>query len=234
MSWLGIDLRRMGTALLVFGIIGVIVAGLVAVGLIGGAIAARNLDERLATDQARLAQTLSRVDATMAQTVTTIGNAGTTLSTTSETLTSAGDVLGRVADTSDTLSSSLGAISILGAQPLRTAGERFAELATDARAFQEKADALATNLGTNAGDTGALADRIDELRGEVTSLQDRVASFEATGEIASLLFWGSLLLGLLAAWLATAGGACAWVGLRLRRMGTEVVEAAVEPGPGPV
>src|SRR5690242_6214384 len=119
MSRLGIDLRRMGTTRLVFGIIGVIVAGLVAVGLIGGAIAARNLDERLATDQARLAQTLSRVDATMAQTVTTIGNAGTTLSTTSETLTSAGDVLGRVADTSDTLSSSLGAISILGAQPLR-------------------------------------------------------------------------------------------------------------------
>jgi hypothetical protein len=232
MSWLGIDLRRMGTALLVFGTIGVIVAGLVAVGLFGGAIAARNLDERLSDNPARLVKTLARVDATMAQTVTTVDNAGSTLTTTSETLQSAGDVLGRVADTSDTLSASLAAISILGAQPLRTAGERFGELATDARAFQQKADALATNLGTNAGDTGALADRIDDLRGEVTSLQERVAGFEATGEIASLLFWGSLLLGLLAAWLATAGAACAWVGLRLRRMGTEVVEAAVEAGPG--
>jgi hypothetical protein len=234
MSWLGIDLRRMGTALLVFGVLGVVIAGLVAIGLFGGAIAARTLDDRLTADQARLVQTLARVDATMAQTVTTVGNAGTTLTTTSETLQSAGEVLGRVADTSEALSASLGAISILGAQPLQSAGERFADLATDARAFEDKADALATNLGTNAADTGALSDRIDELRGEVTSLQERVARYQATGEIASLLFWGSLLLGLLAAWLATAGAACAWVGLRLRRIGTEVVEAAVEPGPGPV
>ena len=76
MTWLGIDLRRMGTGLLVFGVIGMIVAGIVAVGLAAGAIAARNLDERVAADQARLVQTLERIDATMAQTVTTIGNAG--------------------------------------------------------------------------------------------------------------------------------------------------------------
>src|SRR5215218_5584264 len=121
MSWLGIDLRRMGTALLVFGVAGVVIAGLVAAGLFGGAIAARNLDERLEADQARLAQTLGRLDATMAQTLTT----------TSETLGSAADVLGRVADTSEELSRSLD-VSILGARPLATAASRFGDLSVDA------------------------------------------------------------------------------------------------------
>jgi hypothetical protein len=187
-------------------VFGVVVAGIVAIGLIGGAVAARNLDERLTADQARLAQTLGRVDATMAQAVTTIGNAGTTLSTTSETLGSAADVLGRVADTS-----------------------------VDARTFEDKAGQLAANLAVNSSDTGGLADRVDELRGEVTSLETRVEAFEATGEIVSLLVGGILLLGLLVAWLAIAGAACAWVGLRLRRLGLEVAEAAAEPAaPGPI
>jgi hypothetical protein len=234
MSWLGIDIRRIGTGLLVFGVFGVVVAGIVAIGLIGGAVAARNLDERLTADQARLAQTLGRVDATMAQAVTTIGNAGTTLSTTSETLGSAADVLGRVADTSEELSQSLD-ISILGARPLSTAAARFGDLAVDARTFEDKAGQLAANLAVNSSDTGGLADRVDELRGEVTSLETRVEAFEATGEIVSLLVGGILLLGLLVAWLAIAGAACAWVGLRLRRLGLEVAEAAAEPAaPGPI
>jgi hypothetical protein len=235
MSWLGIDLRRMGTGLLVFGVVGMIVAGIVAVGLAAGAISARNLDERVAADQARLVTTLERVDATMARTVTTIGNAGTTLTTTSETIGSAGDVLGRVADTSDELSQSLD-VSILGSRPLQGAATRFGQLAVDARAFQDKADALATNLGVNAGDTAALADSIEDLRTELATLQSRVSSFEVTGQLVSYLVGGILLLSLLTAWLAVAGAGCAWFGYRLRRLGSEVAAAPprnMPPTPGP-
>ena len=235
MTWLGIDLRRMGTGLLVFGVVGMIVAGIVAVGLAAGAIAARNLDERVAADQARLVQTLERIDATMAQTVTTIGNAGSTLTTTSETIGSAADVLGRVAETSDELSQSLD-ISILGSRPLQGAATRFGQLAVDARAFQDKAAALASNLGVNAGDTAALADRVDELRAEVSSLETRIASFEVTGQLVSFLVGGILLLSLLVAWLAVAGAGCAWFGYRLRRLGAEVAAAPprnMPPTPGP-
>ena len=235
MSWLGIDLRRMGTGLLVFGVVGMIVAGIVAVGLAAGAISARNLDERVAADQARLVTTLERVDATMARTVTTIGNAGSTLTTTSETIGSAGDVLGRVADTSEELSQSLD-VSILGSRPLQGAATRFGQLAVDARAFQDKADALATNLGVNAGDAGALADSVEDLRTELSSLQSRVSSFEVTGQLVSYLVGGILLLSLLVAWLAVAGAGCAWFGYRLRRLGMEVAAAPprnMPPTPGP-
>src|SRR6188474_31702 len=47
MTLLGVDQRRAGTAMLVFGVIGVVLAGLIALALVGTAIAARDLDERL-------------------------------------------------------------------------------------------------------------------------------------------------------------------------------------------
>ena len=230
MDWLGVDLRRMGTTLLVFGVIGMVIAGIVAAGLIGGAIAARNLDERLAAERVRLVQTLDRVDAAMAQTVTTIDNAGATLGTTSETLASASGVLSQVAATSEDLSTSLN-FSILGSQPLASAAARFGDLAVQVRGFQEKAQALADNLATNSGDTTALASEVDGLRDELAALTDRVASFEATGDVVGLLVGGILLLGLLVAWLAVAGAGCAWFGLKLRRLGSSV--AATPPGPDP-
>ena len=235
MAWLGVDRRRMGTALLVFGVIGMVLAGIVAAGLIAGAIAARNLDDRIAADQARLVQTLDRIDATMAQTVTTIGNAGATLNTTSETIGSAADVLGRVAETSDELSQSLD-FSILGSQPLQGAATRFGQLAATPGRSRTRPPASPTTSASNAGDTAALADRVDELRDEVSALESRIASFEVTGQLVWLLVGGILLLSLLVAWLAVAGAGCAWFGYRLRTLGAEVAAAPprnMPPTPGP-
>jgi HAMP domain-containing protein len=225
MDWIGIDLRRLGTGLVAFGVTGMLIAGIVAVGLIAGAVAARNLDDRLATEQAQLVAALDRVDATMAQTVTTIDNAGATLTTTSGTLTQAATTLDKVASTAEELSTSLD-FAILGNRPLAGAAARFGELAVEVRAFEDKASQLADNLGTNATDVGGLATQIDLLRDEVASLSGRVAAFEATGELVALLIGGILLLALLVAWLAVAGAGCAWMGLRLRRLGAPGAQAS--------
>lgn len=208
----------MGTAMVAFGLVGMIIAGVVAAGLISGAVAARNLDERLAAEQARLVTTLARVDSTMRQLVTTTDNAGNTLATTSGTLAGAGEVLGRVGDTAQELSTSID-ISILGSRPLASASARFAELAVEVRAFQGDAQRLAENLSVNAADVDDLAIELDLLREEVAAVSARVAAFETTGELVSLLVGGILLVGLLVAWLAVAAAGCAWVGLRLRRIG---------------
>jgi hypothetical protein len=218
MERLGLDVRRIGTAMVAFGLVGMVIAGIVAVGLISGAVAARNLDERLVTEQARLVTTLARVDSTMQQLVTTTDNAGDTLATTSGTLVAAGDVLGRVGDTAQDLSTSID-ISILGSRPLASASARFAELATEVRSFQGDAIRLSENLAVNAANVDDLATELDLLREEVAAVSARVAAFEATGELVSLLVGGILLLGLLVAWLAVAAAGCAWLGLRLRRLG---------------
>jgi len=211
-------------AMLALGLVGMVLATVVAVGLFGGAIAARNLDQRLADDKARLVAMLERVDTTVGQLVTTTGHGADTLATTSDTLASAGTVLGQVADTATELSTSID-ISILGSRPLAGAAARFGQLATDVSGFQVKAEALAQNLAVNTTDVRGLATEIEALRADIATLKDRIAGFETTGALVSLLIGGFVLLGLLVAWLAVAAAFLAWAGLRLRRLGATAQEA---------
>lgn len=219
MDALGIDRRRLGTGLLVLGLVGVVLAGIIGVGLIAGAVAARNLDERVSSSQAQLVVTLDRVSAAVDQVAIATANGGGTLLTTSQTVGSAGAVLRRLADISDELSTSLD-IGILGQRPLAAAAAKFGELAADVRAVQADTDRLATNLGTNAVDVSALGTEITRLDVQLDTLTARVEGFDQAGEVVGLVVGGILLVGLLVVWLAVAAGACAWLGWRLRRAAT--------------
>ena len=220
--------RRIGAALLAFGVIGLMLAGLLALGLVGGAIAARGLDERLEADQARLAQTLDRLGTTLGSVVTTMDNAGATLESSSTTLIHARDVLDQLAATSDELAGALD-ITILGNQPFVAASRRFTELAARVRVFREDANVLAARLATNAEDVVALSGRLESIETQVGELADRIDAYDRTGEIVGFFVIGILLGGLLAAWLAVAAATCAWVGWRLRNVPLRPAEAPIAP-----
>src|SRR6185503_15249886 len=107
MTLLGVDRRRAGTAMLVFGVIGVVLAGLIALALVGTAIATRDLDERLAADQAKLAETIDDLATTTAAVVTSMENASATLETSSTSILHARDVLDALASATTSLADGL-------------------------------------------------------------------------------------------------------------------------------
>jgi hypothetical protein len=225
MDTLGIERRRLGTGLLAFGLVGLVLAAVVAAGLIAGAVAARNLDDRLAADQARIVELLDQLVATVDRTAVSAGNASDTLATTGRTVASAAVMLDGLAVVADQLADSLD-FSIFGQQPLAGAAVRFGELAVQVRAVGEDVDALAANLDTTSGDVAALAADIDRLAGQVDAIALRIADFDRTAELVDLLVAGILLLGLLVAWLAVGAAFTAWAGWRLRR----APDAPVRPG----
>jgi hypothetical protein len=232
MEWLGVDRRRLGTGMLVFGLVGMVIAGIVAVALVYGAFAARNLDERLAADQAQITSSLERVSVSMESLATTTANAGTTLTTTSQVLIDAQLVLDQAADTLTTLASALN-ISILGSQPFATASQRMTELAASVSSFESRAAALGENLHQNAVDAEAMTGRIEDLGEEVDTLSERIDGFDRIGELVNLLIGGIVLAALLTAWVAFAAAFCAWAGWRLRRQAVVVsVPVAEPPYPG--
>ncbi len=202
--------------MLVFGLAGMLMAGVVAVALIVGAFAARDLDDRLAADQARIAASLTRLSVTMESLATTTGNAGATLETSSQTLADARDVLESTAQTTLALSEALD-ISILGSRPFSSASEQLAELARTITTFQGKAETLALNLHRNAVDAGVMTDQIRQLKTQVNELASRIGGFDRIGEMVALLLGGIVLVALLTAWVAVGAGSCAWIGWRLRR-----------------
>ena len=156
MTLLGVDQRRAGTAMLVFGVIGVVLAGLIALALVGTAIATRDLDERLAADQAQLAQTLDDLATTTAAVVTSMENASATLETSSTSILHARDVLDALASATTSLADGL-EISILGSQPFAGAAARFRTFSEQVAIFREDAAGISDRLTTNADDMSALA-----------------------------------------------------------------------------
>lgn len=217
MEWLGINRRRLGTGMLVFGLAGLVMAAVVAMALILGAFAARDLDERLAADQARIAASLTRLSVTMESLATTTQNAGTTLETSSEALSEARDVLETTSTTLVSLADSLN-IQILGSRPLARASENLAELARTIATFEGKAQTLAINLHQNATDVTVMTDQIRQLKAQINELASRITGFDRIGEMVALLLGGIVLAALLTAWVGVAGGFCAWVGWKLRRI----------------
>ena len=232
MGMLGVDIRRLGTAMLAFGLIGVLIAGVVAAGMFAVAVSARNLDERIATEQAYIVDALGRVDASVAKLVATTENGSATLATTADTLGTADGVLGQVADTATELSRSID-ISILGSRPLAGAASRLGQLATSVTGFQAKTAALVENLGTNATDMQELSGQIETLRGDLVVVSERIEGFQATGSIVSLLTAAFTILGLLVAWLAVGAAFLGWAGLRLRRIAAEVAATPAPVMPDP-
>ncbi len=216
MDALGFDRRRLGTLMLVFGLVGVLIAGIVAAALIGGAIAARNLDDRLVADQTRIAASLTRLSVTMESLALTTENAGDTLKTSSGTLAEARDTLDAAAAVSTDLAGALN-IDILGSQPFAGASDRLGELARTLTTFRAKAEALAVNLDQNAADATTMTAQIRQLKDQVHELAVRIAGFDRIGEIVGLVIGGIVLAGLLIAWVAVGAAGCAWVGWRLRR-----------------
>lgn len=218
MEWLGVDRRKLGTAMLAFGLAGVVVAAVVAVALVAGAFAARNLDERLQADQARIAASLTRLSVTMESLALTTENAGTTLETSSQAMADAGVVLETASDALVSLSDALD-ISILGSQPFLRASESTAELARTLASFEGRTGALAANLHQNAADTGVMTDRIRDLKTQVNEVAVQVSGFDRIGQIVGLLIGGIVLAALLTAWVGLAAAFVAWAGWRLRRLG---------------
>ena len=215
MTLLGVERRRAGNALLAFGMIGVVLAGVIALALVGTAIATRDLDDRLQADQARLAETLDELAVTTAAAVTSIENASATLDTSSAAVLDARTVLDELATASDSLADSLG-ITIFGNQPFAGAAQRFRTFSDRVRVFSEDATGIADAIATNADDMGTLADRVALMETQLGDYAERVAGSERIGQIGTWVAVSVLLGGLLATWLAVAAGACAWAGWKLR------------------
>jgi hypothetical protein len=216
MTTLDINPRRLGTALLAFGMTGVILAGLIAVALFGGAVAARNLDDRLVADQNRIAAALTRLTLTMETLAVTVEHGGNTLASSRDAMTHAADLLKDIAATSNDLANAMD-ISILGNQPFAAAATGVRNVGAKTATFAQDATALAATLDANVADTTTMAGQIRTAQTQASELAASVAAFDRIGQIVGLLIGGIVLAGLLTAWVAVAAAGCAWVGWRLRR-----------------
>lgn len=225
MEWLPLGRRRAGGAMIAFGLVGLVLAGIVGAALVDAGVAVRRLDDRIVAAQDRAGAALTRLTLTMDSVADTIDGASATLGTSRDGAAHAADALGSLADASASLADALD-VSILGQQPLAEASAKLRDLAARVRVFQDDATRLAANLDQNTGDAAVIAGQVREMRSQVAELAGAVTSFARTRELVSLAGGGIVLGGLLTLWQAVLAGAIAWAGVRLRRADGESASPA--------
>ncbi|HYM82940.1 MAG TPA: hypothetical protein VEY67_02160 [Candidatus Dormibacteraeota bacterium] len=226
MEILGLDPRRLGSALLVFGAVGVALAVVGAVALLSSAIATASLDADLEGSRVQLVASLQRAELALGAAGDTTDHVGATLDSTRSVLSDSSRTLGTLGDASDSLASALGAVSLLGSQPFASAATDFRSLATQVRAYADHATQLSSGLTQNVSDMRTITSDLRDLQGRLGQVSTSLDALQA-GTILTTLLVGLVLLLALTVWLAIGALACAIVGYRIRLRAVEpiVVEA---------
>ena len=210
--------------MLVFGLVGLVLSGIVGATLVAGAYAVRNLDDKIATAQSQMGASLTRLTLTIDSIAQSIDSASTTLGTARDGVAHAAGTLNDMADDTGSLADTLD-VTIVGQQPFTTAVASLRSLEAEERLFQNDATTLAANLDQNVTDTSQIAQEVRVMRTQFAELAGDFSGFASARDIVSFAVGGIALAGLLTLWEAILAAAIAWAGVRLRR------HAAVETGP---
>ena len=226
--------RRLGSALLGFGAIGLVL--IVTLGILVGL----SLDGlgRAAADLARSRTEaigmLKPAAAALDRAATSAANAGSSLTSASTAARRAADLTTRLASAFDGLAL-LGSFEILGARPFGSLTGEFASVATEARALSTDLTTTAAALDSNVADsTGvatelrALADQLGRLEASVAGTDGAPASDPGTAE--TMLRVALAVILALLAWLAVPAIAAIEIGRRWRRTAEAGADSRVDSG----
>jgi len=154
-------LRRASTGLLIYGVVGLLVAvlGLAALIWAGGRIGA--LTERTSTQVEEVAETLEASGQALEDAASTTLSFAVTLERTPPTIRQAAQTVANLEANMRLTADQLASISILGSQPLGRVSGLFSQMATDLDGLDTRLELIATDL---EGNRDALLDNAESLR----------------------------------------------------------------------
>lgn len=217
------SMRRIGNALVYYGIAGLVLAAIGIVVLLVATVRLNGAADRVEASAERLVVLLDR-------TATVLDDAVSTVSEVASTLDSADPMIDRVATAITTtvdslrgLQESAAAVSILGARPLGGLANRFGQVADALDPIDDELGSFGSDL---AGDAAALRRNVESLGAladELHSLTEDLGGGLIPDTFAAIRFMLLALLAFLAAVAALPAAAALWIGLRIR---SEVGKAA--------
>lgn len=223
--------RRLGTALLGFGAVGLALLATLAI------LVTLSLDGlgRAASDLARqrteAIAMLEPAAAALNEAATSAANAGTSLTSAAGAARRAGDLMARLASSFDGLAT-LGSFEVFGTRPFGALTGEFALVAGEARLLAADLGTTAASLDANVTDSATVAASLRTLADQLDRLRDSVGATTGTGSGAggvdapasdpgtagTLLRVALAVILALLAWLAVPAIAAIEIGRRWRRL----------------
>lgn len=229
----GLGRRRLTTALLAYGIVGLIlaVAGLIALAWVGGRVA--GVTDRVQTQVGDVIDVLDRTSQALRDAASSATSFSATLERTPPAVRQTAQAIADLRGNLRAIEDQFGQIDILGSRPLGNVAGQFGQMATDL-------DGLDTRLGTIAADLEGNRDALRTNSTSLTALADRLAGVaaDARGSVDGngvgdlpviIVVLGMLLVG----WTAVPSVGALWLGLWLRRRdGERASDSGGEAGIG--
>jgi hypothetical protein len=210
------SLRRIGDALVFYGIAGLVLA---AIGLVVLLVAAWRLNG--AAD--RVEATAVRVETLLERTATVLDRAVVTVDDVASTLDSADPMITRVATALTTtvdglrgLQEQAAGVAILGARPLAGLANRFGQVADSLDGLDAELAAFGDDLASDAESLRGNSESLAALAAQLHALHDELADGLIADSFGALRFLFLALLAFLTAVAALPAAAALWIGRRLR------------------
>jgi hypothetical protein len=210
-------LHRLGTFLIAYGLIGLVVA---VIGL-GGLLW---INGRINAAADRANGTIAELTATLDKTATALEDASDTAGTFATTIDNASTTLDQAASTIATVQPQLGglqdqfrSINILGATPLSRAADLMGSIATSINGLDQRLSAVSTSLRANHDALLANRDSLGALGAQMRSLADRLKSGVLQESLSDLQAVVTILILVFVMWAVVPALGALGLGIWLRR-----------------
>jgi len=207
--------RRLGTGLLAFGLLGLLLTTVMAASTFGAWSAMGETDQRLEASRVATADALTDAGRLLGSTSRVLENTTASFDEVATALEDTSSLLARVSDSTAELAQAMD-LNILGQRPFAGAGESFGEMSRELATVSDDAGALATTLGQNEPELEQVTADLRTIQASIADLAIRIETFTGLEETIGMARGYAFLSGLLALWLAALAGGCVWLGLRLR------------------
>jgi hypothetical protein len=210
-------LRRLGTGLVIYGTIGVLLAlvGLLLMLYVGGRIG--ELADRTSAQVDTIIATLDDTSAALIDAGATAGSFAGTLERTPPTIRGVADTIGDIQSQLEAVSSQLALFSILGANPLSGVGALFGGIAGGLSGLDSELTQVATDLADNRDRLVANATSLETLGLRLDQIADQLRTGVVQDSLADVQVVTTLLVFTLVIWTAVPAVGALLLGWWLRR-----------------
>lgn len=227
-------LFRLANALIVYGVIGVLVAAIGLAALVASSGQIGSLGERIASEAVSLDAIVVLTADVLDDAATTVGTLGPTVERTSVTVGSAASALRDIEPRLRDVETQANAFEIFGQRPVASLGQLFGQIATDISGLPDQLDAIATEMGRNKTALTANAASLRTLANVVRAYKDRVKPDAIDAGIDESRRLLQFTLALFIGWTAVPAVGSLIVGRWIRRLiRPEGVAPSQSPGPAP-
>jgi hypothetical protein len=208
--------RRIGGALIAYGVVGVVLAALVAAAGLYGALRLDDALARVEAERAELAATVAAAADALAGVITTMDASRPGVDRLTSLTTQLSGVAGDIGTAADDLASRMD-VNVLGFQPFAGLGDQMSAIGGQVRGVAAELEAMGPAVAAVGSGTAGISTSLVTLQARLAAVSQRIDAlgpFDQTGRILAI---GLVLVVLLDLWLAIPAVTAIVVGRRLRR-----------------